>query len=117
MRKLGSGLTALAIAGLLTASAATSSGAAPRGVTRAFDGVWSVSIYTKSGPCDPSYRYPARIVGGQIQQVENDFSYQLSGVVVSSGAIAVTVTKNGQSATGYGKLRDGRGGGRWSAES
>ena len=74
MRKLGSGITALAVAGLLTALAATSSGAAPRGATRAFDGVWSVSIYTQSGPCDSSYRYPARISGGQIRQADNDFS-------------------------------------------
>jgi hypothetical protein len=116
MRMLGRGVTALAVAGLLTALVATSSGAASR-ATHAFDGMWSVSIYTQSGPCDPSYRYPARIIGGQIQQADNDFSYQLSGVVISSGAIAVTVTKNGQSATGYGRLRDGKGGGRWSAES
>ena len=63
----------------------------------------------------PSYRYPARIVGGQILQADNDFSYQISGVVVSSGAIAVTVSKGGQSATGYGRLRGGSGYGRWSA--
>jgi hypothetical protein len=116
MRKLGSGLTALAIAVFLTALAATSSGAASREATRAFDGVWSVSIYTESGPCDPSYRYPARIIGGQIRQADNDFSYQLSGVVASSGAIAVVVTKSGQSATGYGRLLGNRGGGRWSAQ-
>ena len=52
----------------------------------------------------PAYRYPARIVGGQIRQADNDFSYQISGAVVSSGAIAVTVSKGGQSATGYGRL-------------
>ncbi len=52
----------------------------------------------------PSYRYPARIVGGQIRQADNDFSYQISGVVVSSGAIAVMVSKGGQNATGYGRL-------------
>ena len=116
MRKLGNGVAALAAAGLLTALTVTASGAASR-ATRAFDGLWSVSIYTQSGPCDPSYRYPARIVGGQIQQADNDFSYQMSGVVASSGAIAVTVTKSGQSATGYGRLHGTRGGGRWSAES
>ena len=67
-------------------------------------GLWSVSIRTQAGPCDPSYRYPARIVGGQVRQADNDFSYQISGVVVASGAIAVTVSKGGQSATGYGRL-------------
>ena len=83
--------------------------------SRAYDGLWSVSIRTQAGPCDPSYRYPARIVGGQLQQADNDFSYQISGVVVSSGAIAVTVSKGGQSATGYGRLRGASGYGRWSA--
>jgi hypothetical protein len=116
MRNLGSGVTALAVAVFLTAVAATSSDATPR-ATGAFDGVWSVSIYTQSGPCDPSYRYPARIIGGHIRQADNDFSYQLSGVVASSGAIAVVVTKSGQSATGYGKLLGNKGGGRWSAQS
>src|SRR5579872_2027066 len=31
-----------------------------------FDGTWSVVIYTKSGPCDPSYRISGQIVDGQI---------------------------------------------------
>ena len=114
MRKLGGGVIAVVMAGFLMAFAATPSDAARR-PTRAFDGMWSVSIFTQSGPCDPSYRYPARIIDGQIQQADNDFSYQISGVVIASGAIAVTVTKMGQSATGYGRLRDGRGTGHWSA--
>ena len=66
--------------------------------SHAYDGLWSVSIRTKSGPCDAAYRYPARIVGGQILQADNDFSYQISGAVVASGAIAVTVSKGGSAA-------------------
>jgi hypothetical protein len=77
--------------------------------------LWSVSIRTEAGPCDPSYRYPARIVGGRVLQVDKDFSYQISGNVISSGGIAVTVSKGSQSATGYGTLRGTSGGGRWSA--
>ena len=83
--------------------------------SRAYDGLWSVSIHTAYGPCDPNYRYPARIVGGRVQQADSDFSYQISGAVVSSGAIAVTVYRMGQSATGYGRLRGSSGAGRWSA--
>ena len=82
---------------------------------RAYDGLWSVSVYTAYGPCDATYRYPARIVGGRVQQADNDFSYQISGAVVASGAIAVTVYRMGQSATGYGRLRGSSGAGRWSA--
>jgi len=82
---------------------------------RAFDGLWSVSIHTAYGPCDPTYRYPARIIGGRVQQADTDFSYQISGAVGASGAIAVTVMRMGQSATGYGRLRGSSGAGRWSA--
>ena len=83
--------------------------------SRAYDGLWSVSIHTAYGPCDPTYRYPARIVGGRVLQAENNFSYQISGAVVASGAIGVTVYRGGQSATGYGRLRGSSGSGRWSA--
>ena len=83
--------------------------------SRAYDGLWSVSIHTAYGPCDATYRYPARIVGGRVLQAENNFSYQISGAVVASGAIGVTVYRGGQSATGYGRLRGSSGSGRWSA--
>ena len=36
-------------------------------------------------------------------------------LVAASGSIAVTVSKGGQSATGYGRLSGRSGGGRWSA--
>lgn len=105
------------IAALFATIAAAPSQAAGRKYarSRAYDGLWSVSIRTMSGPCDPSYRYPARIVAGQIQAAENDFSYQISGYVVSSGAIAVMVSTAGQNATGYGRLSGTSGYGRWSA--
>ncbi|HUC52312.1 MAG TPA: hypothetical protein VMA30_23215 [Xanthobacteraceae bacterium] len=103
-----------AIAVVLVAAAATPSEAAMRGRSHAYDGLWSVSIRTQVGPCDPSYRYPARIVDGRIVQADNDFSYQISGAVVASGGIAVTVSRGGQNAVGYGKLRGSSGGGRWS---
>ena len=112
MRRL-SVLTAVVVA--LVMAAATPSEAAKKGRSGAYDGLWSVSIRTEAGPCDPSYRYPARIVGGRVLQADNDFSYQISGTVIASGGIAVTVAKGGQAATGYGKLRGSSGGGRWSA--
>ena len=121
MSKLGvptAVLMAFAVAHLASATAASAQ-AAPKRVTHAnshaFDGLWSVSILTQVGPCSASYRYPARIVGGQVRQTGNDFSYQISGAVVASGAILVTVSQGGQSATGYGRLRGASGGGRWTA--
>jgi hypothetical protein len=122
-------VTAIAVGGLVAALAAAQAQpqlqpqAQPRPThkrtvhmsPRAYDGLWSVSIHTAYGPCDPTYRYPARIAGGRVTQADNDFSYQISGAVVSSGAIGVTVYRGGQSATGYGRLRGSTGSGRWSA--
>jgi hypothetical protein len=116
-------VTTIAVGGLMAwgsiALLAAPAGAAPKqrthyAASRAYDGLWSVSIHTAYGPCDPSYRYPARIVGGRVQQADNDFSYQISGAVVASGAIGVTVYRSGQSATGYGRLHGSSGSGRWS---
>jgi hypothetical protein len=118
MRGFGGVVAAVAIAALLVAGSTAPSSAAgrqPRAGSHAYDGLWSVLIRTQAGPCDPSYRYPARIVGGRVTQADSDFSYQISGVVVSSGAIAVTVSQGGQSATGYGRLRGSSGGGYWTA--
>jgi hypothetical protein len=106
-------LTATAvIVGLFAAVAASPSDAAKAG-RGPYDGLWSVSIITRSGPCDPSYRYPARIVGGRVTQVDNDYSYQISGTVNASGSITVAVSKAGGSATGYGRLSGSHGGGVW----
>lgn len=122
MSKLGvltAVLAAFAAADLGATATAAPVQAAPKRVTHAsshaFDGLWSVSILTQAGPCSASYRYPARIVGGRVMQTGNDFSYQISGAVVASGAILVTVSQGGQSATGYGRLRGASGGGRWTA--
>jgi hypothetical protein len=115
MRTLGAIVTSIAVAVLLMATA-TPSDAARKHVysrTRAFDGVWSVSIMTRNGPCAASYRYPAQISNGQVLQAESDFSYQISGVVTGNGQISVTVSSGGQSATGYGRVTRTMGQGWW----
>jgi hypothetical protein len=117
MKRFGGLVAAVAVAILLVATGVTPSDAArkpaPARSTTAYDGLWSVTIFTQAGPCDPSYRYPARIFRGQVYQAENDFSYQLTGAVNNRGAITVTVNKSGQSATGYGQLVGPQGGGWW----
>ena len=118
-------VTTIAVGGLVTSLVAFSAAPAEaaqkqrahNAASRAYDGLWSVSIHTAYGPCDPSYRYPARIIGGRVTQADKDFSYQISGAVVASGAIAVTVYRMGQSATGYGRLHGSSGAGRWAAAS
>lgn len=115
MREPGRVVTAMALAGVAAIIATPSDAAGKKRHSGAYDGLWSVSIRTKSGPCDAAYRYPARIVGGRILQADSDFSYQISGAVVGSGAIAVTVSKGLGTATGFGRLRGATGYGRWTA--
>jgi len=101
------------------AASATSNAAAPR-----FDGLWSVSIVTEKGDCDRGYRYPIRISHGTLVNGGDD-PFTISGKVLPTGAITVTVSHGDKSATGSGRLAgDGgegvwRGGacsGTWSAE-
>jgi hypothetical protein len=106
---------ALSFAGFMVASANLSSDAAPathQGSAN-FDGLWSVVIVTMQGPCDRSYRYPARIVGSRVLQASADSSYRLYGAVSRSGAIRVIVVRGGQWADGRGRLSEGRGAGNW----
>jgi hypothetical protein len=116
MKKFVCLVAAVAVACLAVAPAIGAEPKKPARARGAYDGLWSVSIFTQFGPCDPSYRYPARIVGGRVVQADNDFSYQIYGVVTGAGGISVTVAKAGQSATGYGKLMGSRGAGYWRAQ-
>jgi hypothetical protein len=87
--------------------AATSSFALPR-----YDGLWSVSIVTEKGDCDRGYRYPVRISNGALANA-GDTAFTISGKVGQTGAITVTVSAAGKSATGSGHLAGDLGGGSW----
>ncbi|HWX27356.1 MAG TPA: hypothetical protein VNZ53_07945 [Steroidobacteraceae bacterium] len=106
---------AFSFAAFMVASASLSSDAAPaaRQGSANFDGLWTVAIVTQQGPCDRSYRYPARIVGSRVSQANADPSYRLYGAVSRSGAIRVIVVRGSQWADGRGRLTDGHGAGNW----
>jgi hypothetical protein len=97
------------IAALLVASASIPSGAAGR--PSAFDGQWSVVIYTLHGDCDRSLRYSLNIVGGRVQPAEQN--YEVAGAVAPNGTVHVTVAEAGRSATGSGRLAGNTGSGTW----
>jgi len=94
--------------------AGTPSDAARRGGGSAYDGTWSVAIYTQRGDCG-SVRVAARIVGGRVYS--KDQSYQANGAVGANGVIRVSVASGRLSASGSGRLTNNSGAGRWSSSA
>jgi hypothetical protein len=78
----------------------------------AFDGRWSVIISTRSGPCDPQYRFGVRIVNGNITY-EGSGAANAQGRVSPSGTVAVSVSSGPQAANGQGRLSRDYGTGSW----
>jgi hypothetical protein len=100
--------------GLLVASATQPSDAAPaRYASRTFDGIWSVEIVTYSGDCNRGYRYPLRVWQGRVIKADDDPNYSVAGMVTRTGAIGVTISGGGQTASGTGRLRGNIGAGIW----
>jgi hypothetical protein len=95
----------------VTIFTATTAFAEPR-----YDGLWSVSIVTQKGDCDPGYRYPVRIANGALVSA-GDSPFNITGRVAQTGAITVTVAAGGKSATGSGQLAGDGGGGLWTGGS
>jgi hypothetical protein len=81
-----------------------------------YDGVWSVLIHTEKGDCDPGYRYPVRISNGHLANA-GDAAFTITGAVAPTGAITVTVSAAGKSASGSGRLAGTEGGGSWTGGS
>jgi hypothetical protein len=78
----------------------------------AFDGRWSVIISTRSGPCDPQYRFGVRIINGNITY-EGGGAANAQGRVSPSGTVAVSVSSGPQAANGQGRLSRDYGTGTW----
>jgi hypothetical protein len=106
MTKAGGFFTAMAAAAVLVAAIPFAARAA-----NSYYGLWSVTIYTQSGNCPRSLRYGVRVVGGRV--LTDDQSYQVNGSVAPNGATRVTVSEQGQSASGTGRLSGNAGAGRW----
>jgi hypothetical protein len=116
MRNFYRVIFAVMAAAFLAASATMPSAAARSREVRpspAFDGIWSVSIMTQFGDCTRGYRYPLRIVDGYVTKADTDPTYAVAGAVARSGAIGVTVSGGGQTATGVGRLTRTAGRGLW----
>src|SRR5215470_20063155 len=98
-------IRAVTLATLFTVTmfaAGTSALAAP------FDGPWSVTVVTRSGPCDQSYRYGIMVSGGRVGYLGGG-GVAISGRVSPSGAVSVSVAAAGNRAHGSGRLRGNSG--------
>jgi hypothetical protein len=102
-------IAATILAGAIIPS--TTSFAVPR-----YDGLWSVSIVTEKGDCDRGYRYPVRILNGTLAN-GGETMFTITGKVAGTGAVTVTVSAAGRSATGSGRLAGNIGTGSWSGGS
>ena len=105
MTKLGGVFTAAAIAAAFVAAIPCAAQAAN------YDGAWTVTIMTQSGNCPSSLRYGVRVERGRV--LADGQSYQVNGSVAANGATRVTVSEQGQSASGTGRLSGNAGAGRW----
>jgi hypothetical protein len=106
MTKAGGFFTAVAAAAVLVAAIPFAARAA-----NSYDGNWSVTINTQAGNCPSSLRYGVRVVRGRV--LADSQSYQVNGTVAANGATRVTVSEQGQSASGTGRLAGNTGAGRW----
>ena len=70
-------------------------------------------ILTKTGICDPSYRYPIRITNGTVGNAGNA-TVNITGKVGKNGALTVNVGTGDKTATGTGRLAGKTGSGSWS---
>jgi hypothetical protein len=95
------------------AGASLPSNAAPR--ASAFDGQWSVVIYTLQGDCNRALRYSLRIVNGRVQPEEQN--YRAAGAVAPNGSVRVVVAEGGRSANGSGRLVGNSGRGWWRTDT
>ena len=78
-----------------------------------YDGRWSLSIVTQRGACD-TYNFPVNITNGA---VTFPGLVRASGRVAKGGAVRVNVAAGDKSASGFGKLTQGSGSGRWNGKS
>jgi len=101
---------ALFLGAILVASALASATDGRAGTK--FDGLWSVVVYTSSGPCDASYRFSGQIVNGEISYAYS--MIQVSGRVEASGATHVQVTANDAHGEAHGHFTATQGSGTWS---
>ena len=97
------------IPALFLASALTALAAAPAIAQTPYDGLWNVTIVTKTGSCEPSARSTLTVADGKISAAGAD----VSGSIGREGVVRVSI--NGAYANGH--LNGNAGSGKWNGAS
>ena len=97
------------IAPVLLASILTGTGVAPAFAQSPYDGLWHVTIVTKSGSCEPSASSTLTVSDGRISGGGAD----VSGTIGREGLVRVSI--NGAYANG--QLSGNAGSGKWNGAS
>lgn len=74
-----------------------------------YDGLWHVTIVTKTGTCEPSSRYPLTVTDGKVSAPGAD----VSGSVGREGNVRVSI----RGAFANGQLSGNAGSGKWNGAS
>jgi hypothetical protein len=91
---------------ILTAAGLT---AAPALAQSPYDGLWNVTIVTKSGSCEASARYPLTVTDGKVSAP----GAEVSGHVGREGTVRVSIG----AAYANGQLSGNSGSGKWNGAS
>jgi hypothetical protein len=89
--------------------AAASFAAVPATAQTPYDGLWNVTIVTKSGSCEPSAHYPLTVADGKVSAPGAD----VSGHIGREGSVKVSIG----SAYANGQLNGNSGSGKWNGAS
>jgi hypothetical protein len=90
-------------------AAAVSVTAAPAFAQSPYDGLWQVTIVTKTGSCEASARYPLMVTDGKVSAAGAD----VSGSVGREGNVRVSIS----GAHANGQLSGNSGSGKWNGAS
>lgn len=96
------------VASALTAAAALAA-AAPATAQSAYDGLWQVTIVTKTGSCEPSTRSTLTVTDGKVSAAGAD----ITGSIGREGIVRVSIA----GAYAKGQLSGNAGSGKWNGAS
>jgi hypothetical protein len=73
-----------------------------------YDGLWNVTVLTKTGSCEPSVRYPLTVTDGKVSGAAD-----VSGSIGREGLVKVSI----RGAYANGQLNGNAGSGKWNGAS